>query len=66
MSRFRNEVAHLQAHIKTLRLGAGALRGGVLAGWASTPRAAQIAALIELAAGLGVALLAGGLLLRAI
>mgnify|MGYP004261262587 FL=1 len=25
MSRFRNEVAHLQAHIKTLRLGAGAL-----------------------------------------
>jgi nickel/cobalt exporter len=47
-------------------LGAGALRGGVLAGWASTPRAAQIAALIELAAGLGVALLAGGLLLRAI
>ncbi len=47
-------------------LGAGALRGGVLAGWASTPRAAQIAALIELAAGLAVALLAGGLLLRAI
>jgi len=47
-------------------LGAGALRGGVLAGWASAPRAAQIAALIELAAGLGVALLAGGLLLRAI
>jgi len=47
-------------------LGAGALRGGVLAGWASTPRAAQIAALIELASGLGVALLAGGLLLRAI
>ena len=25
MSRFRNEVAHLQAHVKTLRLGAGAL-----------------------------------------
>ena len=44
----------------------GAWPGGVLAGWASTPRAAQIAALIELAAGLGVALLAGGLLLRAI
>ena len=47
-------------------LGAGALRGGVLAGWANAPRAAQIAALIELAAGLAVALLAGGLLLRAI
>ena len=25
MSRFKNEIAHLQAHIKTLRLGAGAL-----------------------------------------
>ncbi|MBN0287380.1 TIGR03746 family integrating conjugative element protein, partial [Pseudomonas aeruginosa] len=25
MSRFKNEVAHLQAHVKTLRLGAGAL-----------------------------------------
>ena len=25
MSRFKNEVTHLQAHIKTLRLGAGAL-----------------------------------------
>ena len=41
MSRFRNEVAHLQAHIKTLRLGAGALllialvMGG---GWWSAPR----------------------------
>ena len=41
MSRFRNEVAHLQAHIKTLRLAAGALllialvMGG---GWWSAPR----------------------------
>lgn len=41
MSRFRNEVAHLQGHIKTLRLGAGALllialvMGG---GWWSAPR----------------------------
>ncbi len=41
MSRFKNEVAHLQAHIKTLRLGAGALllialiMGG---GWWSAPR----------------------------
>ena len=25
MSRFKNEITHLQAHIKTLRLGAGAL-----------------------------------------
>lgn len=47
-------------------LGAGALRGGVLAGLASVPRAAQIAAVIELAAGLCVALLAGGLLLRSL
>ena len=41
MSRIRNEVAHLQAHIKTLRLGAGVL--SVLAlvmglGWWSAPR----------------------------
>lgn len=41
MSRFRNEITHLQAHIKTLRLGAGALvivalvMGG---GWWSAPR----------------------------
>ncbi|HEJ1373500.1 TPA: TIGR03746 family integrating conjugative element protein, partial [Pseudomonas aeruginosa] len=25
MSRFKNEITHLQAHIKTLRLAAGAL-----------------------------------------
>ncbi len=41
MSRIRNEVAHLQAHIKTLRLGAGVL--SVLAlvmglGWWNAPR----------------------------
>ncbi|MHA5729517.1 PFL_4703 family integrating conjugative element protein, partial [Pseudomonas aeruginosa] len=41
MSRFKNEITHLQAHIKTLRLGAGALvivalvMGG---GWWSAPR----------------------------
>ena len=41
MSRFKNEIIHLQAHIKTLRLGAGALviialvMGG---GWWSAPR----------------------------
>ena len=41
MSRFKNEIIHLQAHIRTLRLGAGALvivalvMGG---GWWSAPR----------------------------
>ena len=41
MSRFKNEITHLQAHIKTLRLAAGALvvvalvMGG---GWWSAPR----------------------------
>ncbi|MCO1697121.1 TIGR03746 family integrating conjugative element protein [Pseudomonas aeruginosa] len=41
MSRFKNEITHLQAHIKTLRLGTGALiivalvMGG---GWWSAPR----------------------------
>jgi integrating conjugative element protein (TIGR03746 family) len=41
MSRFRNEVAHLQAHVKTLRLGIGALFAVVLLlgfGWWSAPR----------------------------
>ena len=41
MSRFRNEVAHLQAHVKTLRLGAGALFVVALLlgfGWWSAPR----------------------------
>ena len=26
MSRFKNEITHLQAHIKTLRLGAGGIQ----------------------------------------
>ena len=41
MSRFKNEIAHLQAHIKTLRLGAGALFVVALVlgfGWWSAPR----------------------------
>lgn len=41
MSRFKNEVAHLQAHVRTLRLGAVALifLGLVLGmGWLSAPR----------------------------
>ena len=41
MSRFRNEVHHLQAHVRTLRLGAGALFVVVLLlgfGWWSAPR----------------------------
>ena len=41
MSRFRNEVAHLQAHIKTLRLGAGVLSALALVmglGWWNAPR----------------------------
>ncbi|HGW5896508.1 TIGR03746 family integrating conjugative element protein [Pseudomonas aeruginosa] len=41
MSRFRNEVTHLQSHIRTLRLGAGALLLVALvmgAGWWSSPR----------------------------
>ncbi|QQC64347.1 PFL_4703 family integrating conjugative element protein [Paraburkholderia ginsengisoli] len=41
MSRFRNEVAHLQAHVRTLRLGATALFVLALAlgvGWWSAPK----------------------------
>ena len=41
MSRFKNEVLHLQAHVRTLRLGAGALFVLALAlsaGWWSAPR----------------------------
>jgi integrating conjugative element protein (TIGR03746 family) len=41
MSRFKNEITHLQAHIKTLRLGAGALLVVALVmggGWWSAPR----------------------------
>ncbi|URG47478.1 TIGR03746 family integrating conjugative element protein [Pectobacterium quasiaquaticum] len=41
MSRFKNEVTHLQAHIKTLRIGASALLLVALvmgAGWWNAPR----------------------------
>ena len=41
MSRFKNEVTHLQAHIKTLRMSAGALFAVALMlgfGWWSAPR----------------------------
>lgn len=41
MSRFKNEIAHLQAHIKTLRLGSGTLVAVALlmgGGWWSAPR----------------------------
>ncbi|PHS57758.1 MAG: TIGR03746 family integrating conjugative element protein, partial [Alcanivorax sp.] len=41
MSRFKNEVTHLQAHIRTLRLGAGALFVLALVlgvGWWNAPR----------------------------
>lgn len=41
MSRFKNEVLHLEAQVRTLRLGAGALLGLALmmgVGWWSAPR----------------------------
>lgn len=41
MSRFKNEVLHLQAHVRTLRMGVGALfllALGLAAGWWSAPR----------------------------
>jgi integrating conjugative element protein (TIGR03746 family) len=41
MSRFKNEIEHLKAHIQTLRLGAGLLFGLAVAmgiGWWSSPR----------------------------
>lgn len=41
MSRFKNEVLHLQAHVRTLRMGAGALfllAIGLGAGWWGAPR----------------------------
>lgn len=47
-------------------LAAGGLRGGILAGISGSPRFAQVAAMVELMAGVVVVLLAGGLLLRAI
>lgn len=45
MSRFKNEVAHLQAHVKTLRLGAGALFVVALLlgfGWWNAPKSLTI------------------------
>lgn len=47
-------------------MGAGVLRNSMLAGVASSPRTAQLAAVVEITAGGVVALLATGLLLRAI
>ena len=47
-------------------LGAGALRGSVLAGFANSPRAAMLAATVEILAGGLVVALAVGLLLRAL
>ncbi|MBW4960368.1 nickel/cobalt transporter [Sulfitobacter sp. CW3] len=47
-------------------MGAGALRNGVLAGVANSPRAIALSALVEITAGGCVALVALGLLLRAI
>ncbi|MFD2741349.1 nickel/cobalt transporter [Sulfitobacter aestuarii] len=47
-------------------LGAGVLRGGMLAGFLGSPRAATLAALLQILAGALVAVLAGGLLLRAL
>ncbi len=47
-------------------MGAGALRGGMLAGFANSPRAAMMGAVIEVAAGGLVAMLAFGLLMRAL
>jgi integrating conjugative element protein (TIGR03746 family) len=41
MSRFKNEVLHLQSHVKTLRMGAAALLAmavGMGAGWWNAPR----------------------------
>ncbi|EEB82463.1 nickel/cobalt transporter [Roseobacter sp. GAI101] len=47
-------------------LGAGTLRGGVLAGFAKSPRAAMLAAMVEILAGGIVVMLAVGLLFRAL
>lgn len=47
-------------------LGAGVLRNGMLAGFGGSQRAATLGAVIEIAAGALVALLAAGLLLRAV
>jgi hypothetical protein len=47
-------------------LAAGGLRGGLLAGIGGSPRFVQVTATLEILAGSGVVLLAGGLLLRAL
>lgn len=47
-------------------LGSGALRGSILAGFAKSPRAAMVAAMVEILAGGLVVVLAVGLLLRAL
>lgn len=47
-------------------VGAGALRSGVLAGFVNAPRAAALAAMIQITAGSFVAVLAAGLLFRAL
>lgn len=47
-------------------LGAGTLRGSVLAGFAKSPRAAMLAAMVEILAGGIVVMLAAGLLFRAL
>lgn len=47
-------------------LGSGALRGSILAGFAKSPRAAMLAAMVEILAGGLVVVLAVGLLLRAL
>ena len=64
MSRFKNEVAHLQAHVKTLRLGAGALFVVALLLVATRREGTNWgAALHEVLTGRSVLLLAGGLIM---
>jgi len=54
MSRFKNQLTHLQAHIKTLRMGAGALFAIALVlgfGWCSAPRDLTISVPPDLCSG---------------
>lgn len=54
MSRFRNEVAHLQAHVRTLRMASGALFLVTLllgAGWWSAPSRLTISVPPDLRSG---------------